>query len=292
MTDSIQPTILITGATGSIGSVLAKQLADKQIPFRALVRSLGKADALKHLKGAELVTGDFNDEISVIKALKGIEKVFLLSNSSEDAERLQCSFVKMAAKSGVKHIVKLSQFAADLNSPVRFLRYHAIVEEKIKLTGIQYTFLRPNLFMQGLLGFADAIKYQQKFFATAGEAKISLVDIRDIAAVALERLITTDQESKIYDITGSEAITHHQIAQMLSDVLHKEIKYINVSDEEMQAALLQFGFPEWQAAGLIEDYAHYARGEAAIIADTVKDVTGKSPRRFIDFAEDYKSFFG
>jgi uncharacterized protein YbjT (DUF2867 family) len=292
MTDLIQPTILITGATGSIGSELAKQLADKQIPFRALVRSLDKAKALKHFKGAELVTGDFKDEISVIKALKGIEKVFLLTNSSEDAESLQCNFVNLAVKSGVKHIVKLSQFAADLNSPVRFLRYHAIVEQKIKSTGIQYTFLRPNLFMQGLLGFADAIKYQQKFFATAGNAKISLVDTRDIAAVAVERLITADQDDKIYDITGAEAITHYEIAQILSEVLHKEVKYINVSDEEMQAALLQFGFPEWQAAGLIEDYAHYARGEAAVIADTVKDVTGKSPRKFLNFVEDYKSLFG
>jgi uncharacterized protein YbjT (DUF2867 family) len=291
MTDSIQPTILITGATGSIGSELAKQLADKQISFRALVRSLDKAEALKQLKGAELVAGDFKDEISILKALKGIEKVFLLSNSSADAESLQSNFVDAAIKSGVKHIVKLSQFAADLNSPVRFLRYHAVVEEKIKSTGLQYTFLRPNLFMQGLLGFADAIKYQQKFFATAGDAKISLVDVRDIAAVAVERLITSDQDSMVYDITGPEAISHYEIAKVLSTVLHKEIKYINVSDGEMLAAVLQFGFPEWQAAGLIEDYAHYARGEAAVIADTVKDVTGKSPRRFLDFVEDYKALF-
>lgn len=291
MTDSIQPTILITGATGSVGSELAKQLAEKQIPFRALVRSLDQAEALKQLKGAELVKGDFKDELSILKALKGIEQVFLLSNSSEDAESLQSHFVDAAVKSNVKHLLKLSQFAANLNSPVRFLRYHAAVEEKIKRTGLEYTFLRPNLFMQGLLGFADAIKYQQKFFATAGEAKISLVDVRDIAAVAVERLITSKQDNKIYDITGPEAISHDEVAEILSKVLHKEIKYINVSDEEMLAALLQFGFPEWQAAGLIEDYAHYARGEAAVISHAVQDVTSKSPRKFIDFVEDYKTLF-
>jgi uncharacterized protein YbjT (DUF2867 family) len=291
MTDSIQPTILITGATGSVGSELAKQLAEKQIPFRALVRSLDQAEALKQLKGAELVKGDFKDELSVLKALKGIEQVFLLSNSSEDAESLQSHFVDTAVKSNVKHLLKLSQFAANLNSPVRFLRYHAAVEEKIKRTGLQYTFLRPNLFMQGLLGFADAIKYQQKFFATAGEAKISLVDVRDIAAVAVERLITSKQDNKIYDITGPEAISHQEIAEALSEVLHKKIKYVNVSDDEMLGALVQFDFPEWQAAGLIEDYAHYARGEAAVISHAVQDVTGKSPRKFIDFVEDYKTLF-
>ncbi|WP_200912320.1 SDR family oxidoreductase [Pedobacter sp. Leaf216] len=291
MTDLINPSILITGATGSVGLELAKQLAAKEIPFSALVRSLDKAEALKHLKGVKLIVGDFNDQQSILNALKGIENVFLLSNSSDEAEHLQCNFVDAAVKSGVKHIVKLSQFAAELNSPVRFLRYHAVVEEKIKSTGLQYSFLRPNLFMQGLLGFADAIKYQQQFFATAGDAKISLVDVRDIAAIAVERLITRNKESEIFNITGPEAISHNKIAEVLSKVLQKQINYVNVADQEMLSALLHFGFPEWQAEGLIEDYAHYARGEAAIVTDTVKDVTGKLPRKFSEFVEDYKSYF-
>ncbi|WP_316826929.1 SDR family oxidoreductase [Pedobacter miscanthi] len=291
MTHSTQPTILVTGATGSVGSALAVQLAQSNIPFRALIRTLDKAGNLKQLNGIELVIGDFNDNQSITNALKGIEQVFLLSNSSEEAESLQCNFVEAAAKSNVKHIIKLSQFAADVNSPVRFLRYHAAVEQKIKEKGLQYTFLRPNLFMQGLLGFAVPIKYQQQFFATAGDAKISLVDIRDIAAVALEALIAKDKENKIYNITGPEAISHEEIAKLLSVVLGKEIKYINVSDEEMQKALLQVGFPNWQAAGLIEDYAHYARGEAAMVSHVVKEVTGKAPRRFVDFVKEYKSAF-
>jgi uncharacterized protein YbjT (DUF2867 family) len=291
MTHSIQPTILITGATGSVGSALAEQLAQKNIPFRALVRNLDKAGNLKHLNGVELVVGDFNDQQSIVNALKGIEKVFLLSNSSEDAERLQSNFVDALAKSEVKHIVKLSQFAANINSPVRFLRYHAAVEQKIKDTGLQYTFLRPNLFMQGLLGFADLIKYQQKFFATAGDAKISMVDTRDIASVALNALLSRDNESKIYNITGPEAISHKEIAENLSTVLAKKIEYINVSDAELLTALSQVGFPAWQAAGLIEDYAHYARGEAAVLSNDVMEVTGTVPRTFADFVKEYRAAF-
>lgn len=286
-----QPTILVTGATGSVGSALAKQLGDHNIPFRALVRNLDQAKTLKQLNGAELVVGDFKDEQSIVMALKGIEKVFLVTNSSEEAEDLQCNFVDSARKNGVKHLVKLSQFAADVNSPVRFLRYHAVVEQKIRESGLQYTFLRPNLFMQGLLGFAEPIKYQQQFFATAGNAKISLVDIRDIAAVALKVLTTAGHENHIYDITGPEAITHQEIAKILSQVMGREIRYINVSDEEMQSALLNVGFPAWQAAGLIEDYAHYARGEAAVISNAVEEVTGKAPRKLIDFVQEYKSAF-
>ncbi|WP_029985660.1 SDR family oxidoreductase [Pedobacter jeongneungensis] len=291
MTHSIQPIILITGATGSVGSALAEQLAQKNIPFRALVRNLDKAGNLKHLNGAELVIGDFNDQQSIVNALKGIEKVFLLSNSSEDAERLQCNFVDAIAKGEVKHIVKLSQFAANINSPVRFLRYHAAVEQKIKDTGLQYTFLRPNLFMQGLLGFAGLIKYQQKFFAIAGDAKISLVDTRDIAAVALNALLSRDNESKIYNITGPEAISHKEIAEILSTVLGKKIEYINVSDAELLTALSQVGFPAWQAAGLIEDYAHYALGEAAVLSNDVMEVTGTVPRTFADFVKEYRAAF-
>ncbi|MGN7989775.1 SDR family oxidoreductase [Pedobacter sp. 22226] len=291
MTHLTQPTILVTGATGSVGSALAEQLAFENIPFRALVRSLDKAGNLKRLKCAEIVTGDFNDKQSIVNALAGIEKVFLLSNSSEAAESLQCNFVDAVMESNVKHIVKLSQFAADMNSPVRFLRYHAAVEQKIKDTGLQYTFLRPNLFMQGLLGFADPIKYQQQFFATAGDAKISLVDTRDIAAVALQALVSRDTESKIYNITGPEALSHNDIAEILSEILEKEIKYINVSDEELKAALLQAGFPSWQAAGLIEDYAHYARGEAAMVSHDVMEVTGKAPGTFTNFVKEYRSAF-
>ena len=152
--------ILITGATGNIGTALTKQLAAQGIAFRALVRSP------KHIAGADTVIGDMSDKDSLIKALQGVEKAFLLTNSSEEAEQLQSNFVAAAAIAGVKHIVKLSQFAASKHSPVRFMRYHAAIEEKIMQSGMAYTFLRPNLFMQGLLGFADLIKHTHQFYAS------------------------------------------------------------------------------------------------------------------------------
>ena len=160
-----QATILITGATGNVGKELTKYLVSKEIPFRSMVRSAGQFEDKKNITfpGAEMVQGDFNDAGSLKIALKGIEKAFLLTNSSEQAEQQQTAFVKAAAESGVKHIVKLSQWAAYVNSPVRFLRYHAVIENMIKETGMAYTFLRPNLFMQGLLGFRDTIIKQNQF---------------------------------------------------------------------------------------------------------------------------------
>ncbi|RAJ94437.1 uncharacterized protein YbjT (DUF2867 family) [Larkinella arboricola] len=291
MINTTSPSILITGATGTIGSELARQLSAKGIAFRALVRSLEKARSLSEPPGGEWVVGDFSDAESIGKALDGIERAFLLTDSSEQAETLQTGFVDIAKRAGVSHIVKLSQLAASPDSPVRFLRYHAAVEQKIKASGMAYTFLRPNLFMQGLLGFRDPIVKQGQFFATAGDAAISLVDIRDIAAVAAEVLTGNGHEGKIYDLTGPEALTHAQLAAQLSDVLNRPIQYVDVPPAAMRQALLSVGFPEWQADGLIEDYAHYARGEASAVSSAVQDVTGQPPRDFRSFVREYAAEF-
>ena len=118
MTKSSTPTILITGATGNIGRELAKGLSAQNIPFRAMTRSTKSAATLATLDGAEVVVGDFNDAASVANALKGVERAFLLTNSSEQAEAQQTQFADVAKRAGVKHIVKLSQWAADKDSPV------------------------------------------------------------------------------------------------------------------------------------------------------------------------------
>ncbi|MCF6407912.1 SDR family oxidoreductase [Chitinophaga filiformis] len=284
-------TILITGATGNIGTELTKILSAQGIPFKAMVRSVEQAKDLAALPGATLVKGDFNDEASLDDALQGVEKAFLLTNSSELAEEQQLRFVAAAKKAGIKHIVKLSQWAADVNSPVRFLRYHAVVEAAIRTSGIAYTFLRPNLFMQGFLGFAGAISLRNKFFAAAGDAAISLIDIRDIAAVAAAALTQSGHENKIYDLTGPEVLTHQQLAAVFSKILDRKILFIDVPEEAMKEALLGVGFPVWQADGLLEDYAHYRLNEASAVTPDVKVVTGKEPRRFEQFVEDYAPLF-
>lgn len=283
--------IFITGATGSVGTQLVKKLAALNIPFKALVRTNNSGDLLRSLPNAEVVVGDMANENNLIDALQGIDRAFLLTNSSEEAESLQLNFVTAAYKAGVKHIVKLSQFAADVHSPVRFLRYHARVENRIKELGLTYTFLRPNLYMQGLLAFSDYIKTDGRFYASIGNAAISVVDVRDIAAVAAIALTEAGHENKIYNITGPKALTHYEMANVFSKILGKQIAFIDVTPGQMEEALRAAGFPEWQVGGLLEDYAHYARREAAAVYSTTEDVIKMPATSFEQFVDDYKVLF-
>lgn len=291
MSITTTPRILLTGATGNIGSVLSKVLSGNGIPFRAMVRSKDQVNGLDNLPGVEIVEGDFNDAHSLALALQGMDKVFLLTPSSEQAESQQKRLVDAAKAAGIKHIVKLSQLAASASSPVRFLRYHAAVEQYIKESGLPYTFLRPNLFMQGLIGLREYIVDKGLFFAAVDDARISAIDIRDIAAVAAACLTEQGHENMIYNLTGPEAITHYQMAEALSVVQNRTIHFVDTSAEVMHGALLKAGFPAWQADGLIEDYAHYRNNEAATVTQDVQEITGHAARSFEQFARDYAAVF-
>jgi len=256
-----------------------------------MVRSAEDAQKLTSLPGVSVVAGDFNDADTLAEALQGIKRTFLLTPSSEQAEAQQLRFVEQAKRQGVQHIVKLSQYAADKASPVRFLRYHAVVEQAIQASGLDYTFLRPNLFMQGLLNFRSSIVQQGKFFAAVGEARISMVDVRDIAAVAFEALTAKGHEGKTYTLTGPQALTHADMAHQLATALGQSVQFIDIPPQVMRTELAKVHFPDWQADGLIEDYAHYSRNEAATITRDIEEVTGGQPRSFTDFARDFAPAF-
>lgn len=282
--------ILVTGATGINGTEIVKRLAAQNMQVRAMVRNHDRAKEIA-LPNVEVVEGNFDRPETLLEALTEVDSAFLLTNSTERAEAQQLAFVDAARQSSVKHIVKLSQFAADAHSPVRFLRYHAAVEAAIQASGMTYTFLRPNLFMQGLLNFRSTIASQNAFYAAIDNAKVSVVDVRDIADVAVAALTEAGHEEKIYDLTGSQALTHTEMAEYLSAALKRQIAFVDVPPEQMREAMVGFGMPAWQADGLMEDYAHYRRNEAAAIASGIEDATGKAPRQFKDFARDYATAF-
>jgi len=282
--------ILITGATGNNGVELVKKLSASGAKVRAFVRSRAQARIIDS-PGVELVEGDFARPETFEPALRGVDRLFLLIPSSSEVEAQQRSFVDAAKRSKVRHIVKLSQLGADPKSSGRFQRYHGAVENYIRDSEVPFTFLRPNLFMQGLLNFRSTISTQGAFYLAAGDAKVSIVDVRDIVAIAALALTEKGHEGKTYEITGPESLTHREMADQLSEAIAKPVKFVDILPESMRQALVGFGMPVWQAEGLIEDYEIYRRGEAAEVTRTVKEVTGVPARSFAQFARDYAAFF-
>jgi uncharacterized protein YbjT (DUF2867 family) len=280
--------ILVTGATGTVGSALIKRLSARGENVRAFVRN---AQHKISFPGVEFVQGDFREPASFVAALEGVDRLFLLIPSSTEVEGQQKAFVDAAKKRKVRHIVNLSQLGANKKSKGRFQRYHGVVENYIRKSGLAFTFLRPNLFMQALLKFRSTISSQGALYAPAGEGRVSLVDVRDIAAVAERALSDPGHQGKIYTITGPQALTHGEIAAELSEALGKPIRHVDISPEKMRDTLLSFGMPPWQVDGIIEDYEQYRNGEAAEVTSAVKDVTGREPHTFAEFARDYIEVF-
>ena len=284
--------ILITGATGKVGVELTRKLFDRGLPVRAFVRDRSHARAIS-LPGIELVDGDFARPDTFARALDGVDQLFLLMPSSADVEQRQRNFVDAAKRARVKHVVKLSQFGANAAAVGRFQRYHAGVEHHILKSRIPYTFLRPNLFMQALLNFRSSIASLGTFCAPAGTARVSVIDVRDVASAAAAALTRSEHESKTYELTGPEALTHAEMAIELSEAFGRTVDYVDVPPESMLQTLLDLHIPQWQAAGIIEDYDHYRRGEAAVITSAVHDITKHQPVRFSQFAVDYaRQFLG
>jgi uncharacterized protein YbjT (DUF2867 family) len=280
--------ILVTGATGNTGRAVVDALIERGAPVRAMVRA--EADRGKLRPGVESVVADFDDSPAIEAAVDGAERAYLVTPSSAEAEEQQKRFAELAAKAGVRHLVVLSQLGAQEHSPDRFLRYHGVVEQHVRDLGIGYTILRPNLYFQGLLTFAGSISTEGTFYAPIGDATVSAVDVRDIAAVAAVVLTESGHEGATYTLTGPQAITHAQIAAALTAALGRTITFTDVPPEAFDASIRNL-LPPWQVDGLLEDYAHYRRGEAAAVSPVVEEVTGSAPHSIDQFARDYATAF-
>jgi uncharacterized protein YbjT (DUF2867 family) len=281
--------ILVTGATGTNGRELVDELKKRSVPFRAMLRDANKRSVLP--EGVDIVEGDFAKPETLARALDGVDHAFLVSPSSEQSGELEKNFIAAAKNAGVAHVVKLSVIGADLHSTSRFQRFHREIEIELENSGMGWTNLRPNLFMQTTLSYKPTIVSQNAIFASAGNSRISAVDVRDIAVVAAVVLTEAGHEGKNYVITGPEPLTHTEMAAHLSEALGKQVRYIDVPYSVTRDALLQMGIPAWQVEGIIELNDMYKRGEAAGVTDTVRSVAKKEPITFAQFAPDFANAF-
>lgn len=277
--------IFVTGAGGTIGSEVVRQLVESSAPFRAGFHSTPKTDAARD-NGIDAVVLDLRDQESLIKAFTGISRLFLLGANVPDQARLEISAVEAAKKAGVRHVVKLSVADADSEDHA-FAKIHREVERAIEACGLEWTFLRPNSFMQNMVTFqSSTIRSRSAFFTAAAGARISHVDIRDVAAVAVRSLTGTGHENKLYELNGPEALTFDEVASAISNAAGRTIAHINLSPEDLKRGMLSAGIPEPMADNLLDLQRHYRDGKAASTVSDIQTVTGREPTRFADFARD------
>lgn len=282
--------ILVTGATGKVGSEVVKQLAARGAPVRALVRSPEKARAIA-APGVEIARGDLGDPGSLGAAMEGVEALFLLTPPDPRQVEWQHNAIEAAKRAGVRHVVKLSAIGASEHAPVQLGRWHWQTEEELKASGLGWTILQPGFFMQNFLGFAPTIQGQGAFYSNVN-GRVALVDARDIAAVAVAALTEDGHEGQTYVITGGEAISYPEAAEKLSAALGRGVNYVEIPDEAMRSALLQAGLPDWFADDLLALNAILNAGHAATPTDVVATVAKKEPIRFDQFARDHAAAFG
>jgi uncharacterized protein YbjT (DUF2867 family) len=273
--------ILVTGATGTIGREVIRHLSKKNAAVRAGVRNETKART-QFGGTVELTTFNFEDNASYPAALKDVEKLFILPPLIPDQVEVTIALVDAAEAAGVRHIVKLSAIGAAPGATFTLGKWHGEADEYIRQSGLGFTVLRPNSFMQNFINYfppRDGVIY-----LPWGEGKASFVDARDVGAVAAEALTGEGHGGTTYDLTGPEALGIADVARVLSTVAGREIRYIDVPEAAARDAMLQAHIPSWQVDALLELHAINKQGLWAGVTPDVEAITRHPATTFAQFA--------
>jgi uncharacterized protein YbjT (DUF2867 family) len=291
--------ILIIGGRSKVGAALIGELLGRGQQVRALVRSGEPAGSLQAAAeavtgdpagslqaAAEAVTGDLADEGSLVTAMEGVEKVFLLSSPHPDAISWHRNAIDAARRTQVQLLVRSSIFGAGRESTAEFISAHTTSDRYLEDSGLPHVIVRPNLFLQNIPGSTiPSIDASGTFYINAGDARISMADTRDVAAVAAVALTEPGHTGAAYDVTGPEALSYTDVAAKLTSAMGRRITYIGAPDDAVRQALLGAGLNEWFANALVGLYQDYRRsgtdGYAAQVTSTVQQLTGR-PARSLD----------
>jgi len=275
--------ILVTGPTGNVGQHVLRELKAINVPFRALAHSKAKANVLE-ARGIDTVVGDLTDRESIQAALQGIERVLLLLPDSPRRVQLEKDFLAEARRATVKHVVKLSVLGANCRAAAPILKWHGQGEQQLEASGLAYTHLRVNWFMQEMLADqARSIAQEGTIYQPHEEALVSLLDTRDVGAVAAKVLTETGHEGRTYEITGPEALSFAQIAEKLSLYLGKPVVYGRISDAMAWQNMLANGIPALTAHNYLTLFQFHRQGGGAMLTGFVEILTGRQPRTLDDF---------
>ena len=282
--------ILITGATGKTGSATAKSLGEKGETFRALIRNEEKKEGLESL-GGEVVIGSIENTEVVNQSMQGVKTVLVLLPNSESQLALEKQLVDSAKQAGVERIVKMSSIEAtpDATSPIPKL--HLESEEYIKQSGLAWTMIKPNFYMQNLLASAGTIKEQGKIFLPMGEGKTGMIDTTDVGKVLAKVLSEDGHESMNHEITGPEILSFYEVAEIFSKALGKQVDYVDVPMDAYKKTLGQFLTNQWHLDAVIDLFKGIAEGGIEDKTDTFNELMGETPKSLSQFLADNSFIF-
>ncbi len=282
--------ILVTGATGTVGSEVVSQLLAAGQQVRALVRDPSTA-ARKLGDRAEIAVGDAGRPETLDAALDRVERMYLLLPMVPTLREWDAGLVAAAQRAGVRHIVKQSNMGAQSERATTMQRWHRAGEQLIESSGIAWTFVRPTGFMTNALGWAHMIKTQATVYTPGGDGKLPVVDPRDIAAVAVAALTEPGHEGSAYDVTGPTALSAAEQIKTISDEIGKPIAHVDIPESAARDGMLATGMPTEIVDALLEFMSDVRAGRSATVSDAVQRVTGRSARTFRAWVQDHAAAF-
>jgi uncharacterized protein YbjT (DUF2867 family) len=277
--------ICVTGAGGTLGSEVLAQLLSAGAPARAAFHSDDKAEAAR-TRGLDTTVIDYADPGSLREAFAGCDTLFLLGHNAIDQTELELVAVDAAREAGIHRIVKQSVMGAE-DEAYSLAHVHRPVEKAIESSGMAWTFLRPNSFMQNVMTFmSPTIRAESAFYSASGDARISHVDVRDVAAVAVRALTDPTHAGKAYTLTGPDALSYDDVATLLTQATGRTITHVDLPPNELRYGLVDMGMQDEIADRLLDLERYFRSGAAARVTDDIRRVTGHAPRTFASYASE------
>jgi uncharacterized protein YbjT (DUF2867 family) len=279
--------VLVTGATGKIGSQLVPRLAAYDgVTIRAFVRNAEKAAHLIR-GGAELAQGTLEDAAAVRAAIDGIDTLVLITAANPRAADQASAVLDAAKGAGVRKVVRISVFKAAADGPTEVTRLHGRTDTEIQDSGLTYTILRPPFIMQNLLVMtARSITSEGKLYFGTGDGRLAMVDGRDVVDCAERSTLTDTFDDQVFTLTGPESISFHDIAARLTDILGRPVQYVPVPPEGVEQSIRALGMGDWYARVMRDLCKAYRENWGDVTTDDVARISGHPARSFDAFARD------
>ena len=280
------PRILLTGVGGNTGRVIADSLLAQGVPFVAMTHSVrNRADF--RARGMATVLGDFDHPPSVVRALHGIERAYLVCTPDEKLVPRETAFIAAAKQAGVQHVVMCSAYLSGETAESQNLRSHGVIEAALKKSGLAYTILRPVGFMQTFtLLVWDMVQKAGAISLPAGDGGMALIDVRDVAKVAIKALTEPGHDGKVYDLTGPEVLSLWRQAEIMSRVLGRPVTYLPGQEAELARVMSILGVPATPTEHVLKVFRMQREHRLEALLPTLRDL-GIEPTSYETFLRDY-----